>query len=85
MDCQMADMDGYEATAQIRSREAARGQRTPIVALTANAFGDDRRRCLDAGMDDFLSKPIELLKLIGTIEHWSSRAKATAEALTPHV
>jgi PAS domain S-box-containing protein len=85
MDCQMADMDGYEATAQIRNREAARGQRTPIVALTANAFGDDRRRCLDAGMDDFLSKPIELLKLIGTIEQWSSRAKATAEALIPHV
>jgi signal transduction histidine kinase/DNA-binding response OmpR family regulator len=74
MDCQMADMDGYEATKEIRRREKA-GDHMPIVALTANVFGEDRRRCLDAGMDDFLSKPIELLKLLHTIEQWS-RAKA---------
>jgi len=83
MDCQMADMDGYEATARIRRLETTREQRTPIVALTANAFGEDRRRCLESGMDDFLSKPIELLKLLSTIEQWS-RGKAPAETLTPH-
>lgn len=56
-------MDGITATGQIRAREAPLGRRTPIVALTANALSEQVERCLHAGMDDFLSKPIEAARL----------------------
>jgi len=70
MDCQMPEMDGFEATRQIRSNQGD-GNRVPVIALTANAMEGDRERCLASGMDDYLSKPINLLKLKETLARWS--------------
>ena len=67
MDVQMPEMDGFEATAAIREIEAESGRRTPIVAMTAHAMVGDRQRCLDAGMDDYISKPIRVPALISAI------------------
>ena len=64
MDVHMPQLDGIEATRRIRAAEqAAGGGRTPIVALTANAFSDDRETCLAAGMDAFLTKPLDRERL----------------------
>ncbi len=71
MDCQMPVMDGYEATGKIREHEErAQKRRTPIVALTANAMAEDRKRCLDAGMDDFISKPFDRADLAEIVTRW---------------
>ena len=67
MDVQMPDMDGFEATAAIRSLERARGTHVPIVAITAHAMKGDRERCLQAGMDGYISKPIHRLELLQEI------------------
>jgi CheY-like chemotaxis protein len=67
MDIQMPEMDGLQATAEIRLREGQRGRRMPIVAMTAHAMAGDRERCLDSGMDGYIAKPIhpgELMALI---------------------
>jgi len=71
MDLQMPGMDGLEATRRVREDEARAGRRrVPIVALTAAAFDADRQRCLDAGMDGYLSKPILLAALRAELARW---------------
>jgi CheY-like chemotaxis protein len=74
MDCQMPIMDGYETTRHIREREGTReGKacgRIPIVALTANASREDRRRCLGEGMDDYLAKPFRMAELFEMVDKW---------------
>ncbi len=69
MDCQMPEMDGYEATRNIRDENSTvRDHEVPIIAMTANAIKGDRARCLDVGMDDYVSKPINVKKLTDAIE-----------------
>lgn len=92
MDCQMPVKDGYTATREWRDYENAhRLPRLPIIAMTANAMAGDRQRCLDAGMDDYLSKPVDRSQLEETLKRWLQRgalarrnaAPAAAPAPTP--
>jgi CheY-like chemotaxis protein/HPt (histidine-containing phosphotransfer) domain-containing protein len=80
MDCEMPVMDGYEATQAIRHWEnnTGEGKRLPIVALTAHALPEDRRRCLGAGMDDYLSKPFSMDELRSRLTGWLTASDAPA-------
>ena len=81
MDVQMPEMDGFEATAAIRAMEQANGTHVPIIAMTAHAMKGDRERCLEAGMDDYVSKPLQPMELFQVIERLTSaRARTVATA-----
>lgn len=80
MDCQMPLLDGYTATRRWRAREAESEDHLPIVAMTANAMAGDRQRCLDAGMDDYLSKPISREGLEAVVKRWMTPVAAPAPA-----
>ena len=83
MDCEMPVMDGFAATRLIRELEAQSGRRrTPIIALTANALSGDREQCLARGMDDYLSKPIELGQLGALVVKWLGQEPVTAGPVT---
>jgi len=75
MDCQMPAMDGFEASRHIR---ALKSRQPVIIAVTANALGGERERCLLAGMDDYLSKPFQAEQLIAVVKKWTSLDSATA-------
>ncbi|MDN2696401.1 response regulator [Janthinobacterium sp. SUN073] len=86
MDCQMPEMDGFEATRRLRRMEAQQGrERTPIIALTANAILGDRELCLDAGMDDYLAKPYTRAALLAVLARWRPASAAPKAAQTPAV
>ncbi|MBW2603703.1 MAG: response regulator [Deltaproteobacteria bacterium] len=101
MDCQMPEIDGYEATNKIRKWEkklkdgsahcsdsnlesAAASKRVPIIAMTAHAFKGDREKCLNAGMDDYIAKPIHPKKLCDVIEKWLKEPEGAHEAEIVH-
>src|SRR5262249_51319164 len=79
MDCHMPEMDGFEATSSIRKNESMTGHHVPIIGLTAQAMAGDREKCIAAGMDDYLSKPVTLDKLDTAIQRWLYRDGLTKE------
>ena len=75
MDCQMPLMDGFEATRAIRAAEGKGSERTPVIALTANAMTEEHDRCMASGMDDFLTKPISQPRIFAALNRWVAEPK----------
>jgi CheY-like chemotaxis protein len=82
MDCQMPELDGYDATSEIRRREGS-GRRVPIVAMTADAMAGSRERCLAAGMDDHMVKPVRVEDLFDALMKWIPVWDPTGRPLGP--
>ena len=84
MDLNMPVMDGYDATEQLREWERSNNRpRLAVIALTANAYEEDRQRCLSVGMDDFLTKPIALDALQSALHKWLPMPKSASSLNTP--
>jgi len=75
MDCQMPRLDGFQATRIVREQELVSGEHIPIIALTANAMQGDRDRCLAAGMDDYLAKPVDVAQLVVVLDRWLAKGE----------
>ena len=79
MDCQMPEMNGYEAVSEIRRREEP-GQHLPVIAMTAEATAGSRERCIQAGMDDYITKPVKVEALVDALKKWAAPKEATRMA-----
>jgi CheY-like chemotaxis protein len=82
MDCQMPVLDGYKATKALRRRETA-PEHMPVIAMTANAMEGDRQRCLDAGMDDYITKPMRHAALADMLRRWIPADVGASAAVEP--
>ena len=85
MDCQMPEMDGLEATRLIRSSESIQQRNIPIIAMTANAIKGDRERCIESGMNDYVSKPVAQAELFGMLKKWLMRTPLSKEIIQPEI